>query len=907
MYRRAFRLQLRRPDAVQSEVDNEIALHLELRIAQLMETGLSRGEAARIAQERFGPIDDARELLGSLATTRETHMALTERVDALRQDLAHSMRQIRRSPGFAAAVIATLGLGIGANATMFGAIDQLLLRPPAHVADPARVVTASMLRKTSPGPQLVLSFAIYHDLRQTPAAFETVGLFRGASMDVGSGVETKSVSAALVSADFFRALGTRPALGRFFSETEAGDAPAEPVAVVGYDYWQRELNGDAGVIGRQLVVAGRPHQIIGVAPRDFRGLGLSPIDIFAPVTDGMSAQVIAGLMRQRQTFAYIIVARLKPGVSTRSAEEEATAAVISGYRQGGATEKQVAAMSPRIALTSALPRDARRGQPESRVSILLGTVSLFVLLLACANVVNLQLARAVRRRREIAVRVALGVSRSRLMRQLLLDSVVLAVAGGALGVLIARFGGAFVARALLGASVAQIPATDPRILAFTAFATIAAGLVTGLLPSREVLRSDLATSLKEGAKGSASRETRRLRFTLLVAQSALATVLLVGTGIFVLSLRRIEAVPLGFTPDRAAVARPNFSGRRSAELPVDDATRRAQIIAQFERLRQAALETPGVSHAALALTAPFEGSYAVGFRLPGRDSVPVTRDGGPYYNAVSGDYFEAIGARIVQGRAFTESDQAAGSRVAIVNETAARLWWPGESAIGKCIELDDNSPRCSEVVGVVQNTHRAQIVEDEFVQLIVPLAQAAPLAPGVVLFSVNGSTERVVAEAHRRMQAAEPGFPYINVRPLDALVAPRLRSWRLGATMFTVFGALAVVLAAIGLYSVLAYDVAERRLELGVRSALGAATNQLALLVIGRGVRAVVTGAALGLVIAVALGPRVTALLFRTSPRDPLVFATVAMVLIVVAVAATLVPAVRAARVDPMEALRGAP
>jgi len=394
VYRRVFRAPVKRLDVVQSEVDREIALHLELRITQLMETGLSRDDAIRIAHERFGPIDDARETLAALATTRERHMKLTERIDGLRQDLDYTMRQIRRAPGFALAVIATLGLGIGANATMFGAIDQLLLRPPAHVVDPSRVVTAALIRKSSPQPQQVLSFAIYHDLRRTPAAFQAVGLYRGANLDVGTGAETKSLSAALVSADYFRALGTRPAVGRFFSESEAGDAPAEPVAIVGYDYWQRELNGDASAIGRSIVLAGRPHQIIGVAPSDFRGLGLARIDIFAPVTDGMSAQGIASLLRQRQTFAYAIVARLQPGVTMRSAEEEATAAVMSGERQAGRTQKQLEATSPRISLTSALPRDARHGQPEARIAVLLGTVSLFVLLLACANVVNLQLARA---------------------------------------------------------------------------------------------------------------------------------------------------------------------------------------------------------------------------------------------------------------------------------------------------------------------------------------------------------------------------------------------------------------------------------------------------------------------------------------------------------------------------------
>lgn len=906
MRRRAFHVRPARPDAVQSEVDAEIALHLELRITQLVERGYSREDATRIAHERFGSVVDARRDLSSLAATRETRMRLIERLDSLRQDLAYSVRQIRRSPGFAFAVVATLGLGIGANATMFSAIDQLLLRPPAHVVDPSRVVTLAMVRKSNPLPQQVLSFAIYHDLRQARKPFESVSLFRYANIDVDEGPRARSVSGAMVSADYFHALGTTPTLGRFFTEAEAGDAPAEPVAIVGYEYWLRELNGDRTVIGRSITLAGRPHRIIGVAPADFLGLGLTPIDLFLPVTDGMSAATIASLMRQRQSFSYTIVARLEPGIDPRAAESAATSVLLNGERDAGVTPDQLIANSPRIALTSALPREARGEQPEARIAILLGAVSLFVLLLACANVVNLQLARAVRRRREIAVRVALGVSRTRLGRQLVLDCIVLAALGGALGVAIAQVGGGLVRRTLLGASVVAPSAIDGRILAFTALATLVAGLVTGLLPTFLVMHTDLAVSLKEGSKASPSGETRRLRFALLVAQAALATVLLVGTGVFVLSLRRIQAVPLGFTPDRAGVARPNFNGRRNAELPVDDATRRARIVAQFERLRQAALATPGVTHAALALTAPFEGGYAAGLRLPGRDSVPVTRDGGPYYNAVSGDYFEAIGARIIAGRAFSESDQVPKSHVAIVNETAARMWWPSESALGKCIQLDDDGPACSIVVGVVQNTHRQRIIEDEFVQLIVPLAAAAPLAPGVVLFHVNGDPDRVVADVRRRMQSSEPGLPYVNVRRLDALVAPRLRSWRLGATMFSIFGALAVVLAAIGLYSVLSYDVAERRHELGVRSALGAARARLAFLVVRRGVWAVILGSFAGLIVALLLGPRVGALLFQTSPRDPLVFAAVVGLLTLVAGIATLGPAFRATRVDPIEALRNA-
>jgi putative ABC transport system permease protein len=833
-------------------------------------------------------------------------MALTELLDNLRLDLAYASRQLRRAPGFSLAVIATLGLGIGANATMFGAIDQLLLRAPSHVEDPASVVTVALQRKTSLQPQQVLSYAIYRDLRRARTAFRSVGLFRSANLDVGEGAGTRSVSGAMVSADFFRALGTRPALGRFFTAAEAGDGPAEPVAIVSYDFWRNELGGDPSVIGRAITFAGRRHRIIGVTPRNFRGLGLTPIDAFVPVTEGMSAAGIEDLARQRQTYSFTIVARLQPGISLRTAEKASTAAMVNGDRAAGASLAELAASSPHIVLTSALPRQARGDQLEARVAVLLGAVSLFVLLLACANVVNLQLARAIRRRRETALRIALGVSRGRLIRVLMLDCVILAALGGGLGLAIARFGGAFVRRTLLGNLAADVAVTDVGVLAFTALATIVAAVATGLLPAVDLIRSDLASSLKEGEKGSASRETRRIRFTLLVVQATLATLLLVGTGIFVLSLRRIEAVPLGFTPDRAAVARPNFSGRRNAELPVDDDTRRAQIVAQFERLRQAALQTPGVSYAALALTAPFEGGYAIGIHLPGRDSVPLTRDGGPYFNGISGDYFDAIGARIIAGRAFTEADQAPAAHVAIVNETAARLWWPSEGAIGRCIQIGDPGSPCIEVVGVVQNTHRQKIVEDEFVQVLVPLAHAKPLAPGVVLFSLGGDRDRTVAEAHRRMQSAEPGLPYINVRPLDALVAPRLRSWRLGAAMFTIFGAIALVLAAIGLYSVLAYDVAERRLELGVRAALGGTAQRLALLVISRGVRAVSVGTAIGIAISLFLAPRVAALLFQTSPRDPVILAGVAATLVVVAIVSTLLPALRAARTDPAEALRSA-
>jgi predicted permease len=832
-------------------------------------------------------------------------MRIFDHADAIRQDVAFSLRQIRRAPAFAAAVIVTLGLGIGANATMFGAIDQLLLRPPAHVADPARLVTAALrdMRRDPTHVQRVLSFPIYEDLSRTHDAFTRVGIYRNATVDFGSGAQMMSVPAVLASGSYFDAIGVAPLAGRFFSDRETSDAAA--VAVLGYEFWQSEFGGDSAVIGRRVQLAGAPHTIVGIAPENFTGVEPTKVDVFLPLTDGMPPAAVAGLSRRRQSYAYLIVGRLAPGVSLDVAANIATAAVQSGERMAGATEAQTRALGRRVELTSTRPSDARGATPEARVAELLGAVSLFVLLLSCANVMNLQLARGLRRRREIAVRIALGVSRGRLIRQLALDCLLLSLAGGATGVLVAQTGGRLLRQTLLGEFVGTTSPIDGRVLSFAFVVAVVTGLVTGLIPAAELLRSDLAATLREGSRGGESARTGRLRAVLLVSQAALTTVLLAGTGLFVLSLRRIEAMPLGFDPSHAAVARLNLSGRHAQPFSGDDGSERAQTLATFQRLETVARETPGVTSAAIALTAPFEGGYAAGLKIPGHDSVPVTREGGPYFNAVSADYFKVIGAELVAGRAFTSSDQRQSAGVAIVNETAARLWWPGENALGRCLELWDDSTRCAEVVGVVHNTRRLKIVEDDYVQLFVPIDQAGPLAPGVVVFRTADDPQHVIPVVQRRLQVAAAGLPFVNVRPLASLVAPRMRSWKLGAAMFSVFAGLALALGAIGLYSVLAYDVAQRRQELGVRRALGALARNIAGLVMRRGLSTTTLGVLVGIGISLAAGRFVEPLLFQTSTRDPLVYAAVALVVALVSATATLVPAWRAAQVDPNVALRG--
>ena len=906
-WKRLFDLGLRRRSDIERGVDDEIALHLELRTEWLIARGHAPEQARALALERFGPLDEARIQLTTTASTGARHMRFTEELHSIRQDIGYSARQLRRAPGFSFAVITALGLGVGANATMFGAIDQLLLRPPAHVADPARLVTLAFrdVRRDPSHLQRVLSFPIYQDLERATNVFAVVGIYRRTTVDFGTGAETSSLQASLASETYFRAVGVRPLAGRFFTPDEAGNSPGAPVAILGYEFWQRSFAGDPNVIGKTISLADAPHSIIGVAPEGFNDLGLTPVDVWLPLTDGLPAATVAALGQQRQTYAYSIVARLAPGVNIGTASQVATATVIAGERNAGTTDATLRSLGRRVELTTALPRDARGDEPEARVAELLGGVSLFVLLLACANVMNLQLARGIRRRREIAVRIALGVSSRRLVRQLALDCVLLAIAGGIAGLVIARVFGRFIRETLLGGSVGSLASTDSRVLIFAFAVAVAAGLLTGLVPASAILRSNLVSSLKEGARGTDSTRTSRLRATLLGVQACLTTVLLVGTGLFVLSLRRIEAVPLGFDPAHAAMARVNFSGRRMPPLVDETAEERAQSRSLFRRLEEVARTTPGVTAAALALTAPFEGGYAQSVTIPGRDSVPVTRDGGPYFNAVSADYFTAIGSRLVAGRPFSAADQTTAPRVVIINETAARLWWPGESAIGKCVHVGDAQQPCATVVGIVQNTHRRKIVEDDFVQLFVPIDQSDPLTPGVVIFRTAGDPERVVPLVQRRLQGAVAGLPYVRVRPLDALVAPGKRAWKLGAAMFGVFGGLALVLATIGLYSVLAYDVAQRRYEFAVRRALGAAATTLTTLVVQRGMATVGAGVVVGVLVGLGAQRLIQPLLFETSPREPIVYLAVFVVLGVISLAATAIPGLRAARVDPGIALRG--
>ncbi len=471
----------------------------------------------------------------------------------------------------------------------------------------------------------------------------------------------------------------------------------------------------------------------------------------------------------------------------------------------------------------------------------------------------------------------------------------LAVLASAAAVLVARWGGELVRRVLFASITFVDDPVDGRVLAYTAAAALVTGIITGLVPALQASRPDLNSALKSGVREGQTHQSRT-RTALLVTQAALTVVLLVGTGLFVRSLREIQSLSLGMDIDRVLVTDVNTTGTNYS---------RAETFAMFDRLLAAARSTAGVEAAALGVALPFHSSWAEQVTIPGRDSLPLTSEGGPYFNAVSADFLQTMGMRLVRGRTFTEADRAGAARVALINQTTARLWWPNEDPVGRCMRIGGDTMPCSEVVGVVANSRRQALLEDEGVMYFVPIEQAPAWVESRILFiRTRADPARVAESIRRQLQVAVPNLPYVEAETMSELVSPQMRSWRLGATMFGAFGALALLLAAVGLYGTLAYDVAQRSHEIGVRVALGAGMRRVAGLVVGAGLRVVALGGVIGVAIAGAAGGLVAPLLYQTSPRDPAVYAAVVVLLFGVALLATLLPAWRAMRVDPISALR---
>jgi predicted permease len=899
--RERIRVLVRRLDPAR-EVDDEIAHHLEEVVDVLMAEGMDKARAEREARRRFGSVREHRNALVRMNRRGRMMRMAWEMVRRIGFELRGGLRSLARNPGFAVGVVATLALGIGVNGAMFAITDRLLLRAPDHIERPdevRRILIRRPSMEAGQGYQNSLTYPDLLDLRAVSAVDAAAGFSGPQERTLGRGADATRVQVAGASHDYFTTLGVAPARGRFYTAAE-DDVDAAPTAVLDWDFWMRAWGGSPDALGADVEIDGVRHTVVGIAPRGFTGINLTRVDVWVPLEPyGMLNFGSAEFTEMRGFYWMRVIARVEDAGRLPLVEEQATALHLNGR------EEQVAAGSynaeTRVVTSPLIAGRGPLASDESRVALWLSALAGLVLLIACANVANLMLARAEQRRREDALRMSLGVSRAGLVRATLVESLLVAGLGGVLALGVAHWGGALIRRTLVSDLHWVGSDVDGRLLAFTLGAALLAGLVAGVPPALRSLRGDLATELQNGGRGGSGRRSR-VRSGLAVAQVGLSVVLLVSAGLFVRSLQSVRGLDLGVDVDRVVAVTFETETPFGPFSPIEDATRVMMTELHQEGARRART-VGGVTSVSLS-SVPFGWSFTEGVRVPGLDSLPRLPGGGPYWAAVDEHYFNTLGLEILQGRAIEASDRGDGVHVVVVSETMARTLWPQASPLGQCLHRgpEDEEVPCTTVVGVVEDATRGSLQEPPYMAYYVPIP--ASTAPRVLYARTGEGAGDVVTALAQVMRSFSPEVRYARVQTLREVLDPQARSWALGAMLFSAFGVLALMVAAVGLYSLLAFDVADRRRELGIRSALGASKPGLLRGVVFRGVGLGCVGVALGLGVTLVLGPRVEALLFGVTARDPFVLATAALVLVGVSVLAAWIPGLRATGVDPMEALR---
>ncbi len=868
------------------DMDEEMRLHVALLTERNVAAGMNAAEARRAALVAFGSTD-----------------AIQERARAVRpfawladlaRDAAYGARTLRRDAGFTIVVVLTLALGIGTCAAIFSVVDGVLLRPLLYPGSDRLVVLEETFLPRF--PRLPASPGHYVDWRERSTSFESLAAVqladgipgREGSYNLTGRGEPLRLSAARVSANTFATLRTRPALGRDFTADDDRPGHAD-VVISSHGFWLRRLGGRADVIGQALDLNGRPFTIVGVMPRGFE-LGRA-VDVFTPIALSETERNDRG-----GSHVYDVIGRLGPGITFDEAQREM--ALVA--RRLAEEHPQAGGDAGRDAGVRLAPMlDARVGGVRPMLLTLLGAVGL-LMLIACANVANLLLARAAGRSKEMAIRAALGAGPARIVRQLLTESVLLALAGGALGAAVARVG----VSALVALAPAHLPraneiAVDARALAFTLTLALAAGVAFGLAPAFSAMRIDLHRALKEGGRGSGHQGPRqqRLRAALVVVELAVALVLLAGAGLLIRSFARLHQARPGFEPEGAVAAALVLSPGKQREGAAQAA------FAEQATARLAAL--PGVTAAGAVEALPFSGDVinVVALRVAGRP--PPEQHPTANVFSVTPGYFEAMGIPLLRGRRFDAHDSAGGAPVAVISQSAARGLFPGEDPIGERIDAVRAGPdRWREIVGVVGDVKLDRLDGDVTLQAYAPFGQAPSASVTFVLRAPGLAAAPAAAAVRAAIAAIDGDQPVAHVRPLGELVARSFARERFAMILFAVFSAAALLLAGVGVYGVTAYSVAQRTGEIGVRVALGARPRDVVALVLRGGGRLVATGIVAGLACAVPLAQVLRSMLFGVSPSDPFTFIAIAVLLAIVALVACVVPARRAARVDPMIALR---
>jgi putative ABC transport system permease protein len=802
--------------------------------------------------------------------------------DEMIQDLRMGLRLLRRQPGFTLVAGLTLALGIGATTLIFSVVNAVLWRPlPFPEAD--RLVRLEERHRGS-AASMNFSYANFLDLGSETATVEHIAAARFGSASLTDGAEPEQVSSLSVSADYFAALGVKPVLGRVFRPEE--DTPGQDnVVLLSHALWQRRYGADANLVGKQIKLGATAVTVLGVLPPGFRqGYPFAgQFDVWRPLV------ATGGLRDNRRSHLLGVLARLKPGQTLAQAQADLT-------RVTHGIEQQHPGIDPELD-GSLSGLQARMVEPLRAALLVFLCAVGFVLLVACANVANLLLARAATREKEMALRAALGAGRLRLARQLVTESMLLAGLGGAAGFLLAWWGVRLVA-ALDPVSFPRINevSLDGRVLLFTLLISMLTGVLFGLAPVLQLPKLRLAEPLKEGGRNTQGLARRGLRQFLVVTEVALTLVLLLGAGLLAHSFYRLLRVERGFDATNVLTVNLNLPSSKYPE-PAQQTAFLQQTLARVSQL-------PGVRAAGLVLTLPFQGGPATDFDIEGRPLAPGEPEPVADIRIVDANYFRTLAIPLRQGREFNERDTAAAPRVMIINEALARRYWPQENPLGRRVTMKDwGEPLTGEIVGVVGNVKADGLSAAVRPMIYWPYPQFPSPFNNLVLRTA-GDPLSVVSALKEQIRAVDREQPLANIQTMEQLIAASVAPQRFNTLLLGVFAALALVLAAVGIYGVLAYTVAQRRHEIGVRMALGAQRRDVLRLVVGQGMKLVLSGLAVGWLAAFGLTRLLSKLLFGISPTDPLTFVGVPLLLVGVAWLACYLPARRAAQVDPLAALR---
>jgi putative ABC transport system permease protein len=867
-----------------ADAEEELAFHIESRVSEFRALGMSEEDATAEAMRRFGDVQRTRSRLNEIVELQEQDRRRANMWDALQQDLRYAGRALRRNPGFTLVAVVTLALGIGANTAIFSVINGVLLRPLPY-REPDRLVR--LFTSFASEPRYAVSQPEFMDYKGLTQVFENAAAFSGASLTLTGDGEPERLRGIAMTKDFLPVLGITPLYGRNF-EAQEGREGNEPVIIVTHDLWQNRFGGEQSLLGRVLQVNGRSRRVVGILPP-----GVTAYRAQAFIPHFINPDSLAG----RASNYLSVIARLRPGMSV----ERAKAELESLTRRNGEQYRQTYPISMGYGATAVPMLDEMVGDIRLPLLILLGAVGL-VLIIACANVANLLLARGEARQQEVAVRLALGASGRRILRQLLTESMVLALIGAAGGMLLAWWG----MKALLSVNPEAIPRfqdihMDGTVGVVTLVLAMLTGILFGFAPALHLIRTELQSTLKEGGRGGTEGGHRqRLGRTLVTAEVALAVVVVIGAALLLRSFRELRGTDPGFRADNVLAV--------DLSLPLARYDN-AATTSFYRRLVEEMRALPGVRLAAAASDIP---PVASGRNwdiiIDGRVREPGSSYPSPNVRAVTHDYFRTMSIPFESGRGFGPEDHAASAPVAILNETSARAWWPDANPVGQRIRFDNTLPWVT-IVGVARDAKSNGVREPTPPELFV-LHEQLPAAAGgtdrsmYVLLKTAVDPLSLTTVAREAIRQLDPQLAITGIRSMEQLLDFSVAQQRFMMLLLAVFGVVALSLAAIGIYGIMSYAVKRRSKEIGIRMALGGAPRDVLLLVVGQGMRLAVIGMVVGLVGALASTRVMTDLLFGVPARDPVTFVGIALLLAGVAFVASWLPARRAVRTDPTSALR---